>query len=126
MRYEDFIDKVMGLGFADSRETADAMVKAVLGILASDLDEAHARKLTEKLPPPLTLEKLRGHQIRELNVSLNEYIAELSVQFNISNDQARELAHTVFHQLKEATGDEFINEMAGHLKPDLVEALQKA
>src|SRR5436309_1356740 len=62
MDYQQFIQETRKLDFIPDEETADAAVKAALGVLASRLDEEHARKFTAKLPEPLTYERLRGHQ----------------------------------------------------------------
>lgn len=126
MDYQEIIRRVKELDFIGDEETADAAVKAVLGILASRLDEVQARRLTESLPEPLTLERLRGHQKRIEEISVAQYIAEIGTQFKISTDQANTLINTVLHIAKEATGDGVLVEIENRLPSDWAETIQKA
>ena len=89
-------DKIQSLDFIEDRETADAAMKAVLGIYMSSIDEDRARKLAENLPEPLTLENLRGQQRTKTQVTPEQYLQD---QFSISRAQTRELIPTVFNVL---------------------------
>ena len=126
MEYEHFIDKVEQLSFIQDRETADAAVKAVLGILASRLTEDEAQKLTSRLPGPLSLERLRGHQVRTEKISVDEYIVEVAQQFKLSGEDAQKLIMTVLHQAKEALGGETTSELEHVLPADWKETIEKA
>ena len=96
MDYSTFLDKIQSLDFIEDRETADAAMKAVLGIYMSSIDEDRARKLAENLPEPLTLENLRGQQRTKTQVTPEQYLQD---QFSISRAQTRELIPTVFNVL---------------------------
>jgi hypothetical protein len=50
------------LDFISDEPMGDAVVKAVMGILASSLEQGLAHALAESLPEPLTYERLRGHR----------------------------------------------------------------
>jgi len=126
MEYEDFIRAVGELDFIQDEDEADSAVKAALGILASRLDEEEARKLTEYLPNPLTYEKLRGHQLSDLDISAEEFISEIADQFGINEDQAHELVSTVLQVAKEAIGYETIVELEQHLPEDWAEVFENA
>lgn len=109
--YEDFLDAVENLDFIEDTDTADAAVKAVLGIMASRVDEKTARKLTDNLPAPLTFEKLRGHQVRPVQLSVRDYVAEIASEFNLTQDQARILIDTVLRTTKEHIGEEVVRQV---------------
>jgi uncharacterized protein (DUF2267 family) len=96
MDYSTFLDKIQSLDFIEDRETADAAIKAVLGIYMSSIDEGRAHKLAENLPQPLTLENLRGQQRTKTQVTPEQYLQD---QFSISRAQTRELIPTVFNVL---------------------------
>ncbi len=104
MEYEEFIDRIKELDFIPNEDTADAGIKAVLGILASSMSETRAKDLLGRLPHPLNLEKLRGHQKTPTPVSVDVYISEIAEQFSLTHDQARTLINQVMTILEEATG----------------------
>lgn len=106
MKYDIFVDEVNRLDFVKDRATADAAVKAVLGILASRLSEPKARRLTEKLPEPLDYGRLRGLQARPLELSIDEYVQNIVQQFNLNEAQAARLIIAVLHFTKDAIGIE--------------------
>ncbi len=126
MEYTEILKRISKLDFINDVLTADAAVKAVLGILASRLEEDKARKFTEKLPEPLTLQKLRSHDRRIEPISVDYYISSISVQFKITNDQARTLVQNVLHIAKEATGDGVLVEIEQYLPSDWAETIEKA
>ena len=101
MEYSRFVNEITNLDFIGSTDKADAVIKAILGILASSMDDDHARKLTGKLPEPLTFEKLRGHQ-------------------------AKTAVDTVFRLCKEAVGEDTISEIEYDMPPDVAEELEAA
>ncbi|MHB9155522.1 MAG: DUF2267 domain-containing protein [Endomicrobiales bacterium] len=127
MEYDRFIQEVRKLGFIKDQDSADAAVKAVLGILASRLKEPQARGLSARLPAPLDYEKLRSHQAKvALMISVDEYLAELSSQFKITLDQAGQLARTVLHVAKQAVGSDTAAELEENLSPDWAAFLKEA
>lgn len=111
MDYQEFVKDVSALGFIEDEVTADAAVKAVLGIMASSLDEKDAGKITEALPEPLNLSKLRGQQIKTKPVDFNDCVAEIAQQFNVDEEQARELADTVLRTTRAALGSKKLGEV---------------
>lgn len=118
MDYQEFIQPVQKLGFIGDPDQADAAAKAVLGILASRLEPDDARRLTEKLPEPLTLDRLRGHQVRTPDLSVDQYVAEIATKFRLNHEQASELVDTVLHEAWEAAGDGTMNDIRAKLPPD--------
>ncbi len=113
--YEDFLDVVEQLDFIDGTDMADAAIKTVLGIMVSRIDEEGARKLTSVLPGPLTFDRLRGHQVRELELTVNEYIDTVSAELDITREQSRQLIETVFRLVKEHIGPDNVAELEVHL-----------
>lgn len=106
MEYETLVEEVNKLDFIKDRATADAGVKAVLGILASRLGATQAQRLTEKLPEPLDYDRLRGLQGRALELSIDEYVQNIARQFNFNEGQAARLIVAVLHFTKDAMGAE--------------------
>ncbi|WKZ32166.1 MAG: DUF2267 domain-containing protein [Thermodesulfobacteriota bacterium] len=126
MEYVRFIDEVKKFDFIGSEERADSLVKAVLGILASSVDEETARKFTERLPDPLTFEKLRGHQARPVEITMEEFFSEIGAQFKINPDEAKTAVDAVFHLVKEAVGAPTLSEVEYSMPPDVAEELEAA
>jgi uncharacterized protein (DUF2267 family) len=102
------------------------MIKAILGILASRMEEEPARKLTDKLPEPLTLQKLRSHQSNVTPLSAENYTVEIREQFKITLDQARTLVNTVLHIAKDDVGQDVFDEIEKYLPTDWVTTIEKA
>jgi uncharacterized protein (DUF2267 family) len=101
MRYETLIDRVRTLEFVDRRGLADALLKAVLGILASRLSAPAAKKLTRILPEPLTYSKLRDDQVRRDRGTVEQCFQQVSRQFNLSGDEAKRAVVTVIKAAKQ-------------------------
>ncbi|MBE9049386.1 DUF2267 domain-containing protein [Nostocales cyanobacterium LEGE 11386] len=124
MEYERFVDAACSLPFIQDKETADAAVKAVLGILASKLEDEQAHQLSDSLPEPLTYERLHSHQVRKLPISADEYITVIREQFKLDDIQASQLIQQTLRVTKEAVKDK-INEFTSRLPADwsaLIEA----
>ncbi len=105
MEYQKFTDAAQECEFITDPAMADAAVKAILGIFARSLEEDEARRLTESLPEPLTLERLRGHQERRLKISLPQFISEIGEEFRLTDAQAALLIMTVLRKAERALGD---------------------
>lgn len=118
MNYQEFLQPVQRLGFINNSERADAATKAVLGILASRLEEDVAQRLTERLPEPLTLEMLRSHQKRALDTSVDEYVAEVATHCNVDLEDATQLIDTVLDCTHKTAGSERMNEIKSSLPSD--------
>jgi uncharacterized protein (DUF2267 family) len=115
MDYEKFLNHAWQFEFVPD---PDAAVKAVCGILASRMDEASAREFTSRLPEPLTLDLLRGHQENPPNISVEDAATTLVQQFHISREQARELFASVTRFARDVAGREIFDKAAQHLSPD--------
>ena len=126
MDYTRFIDEVKKYGFIGSEEGADSIVKAALGILASSMSEEQARKLAARLPEPLTFERLRGHQARPVDITIEEFFSEIGAQFRISPDEARTVIDEVFRLAKEAIGEDAASELEYEMPPDVAEEFEAA
>lgn len=119
MEYIEFVKQVRDLDFIADETSADAAVKAVLGILASELREPQARILAEKLPAPLTFEKLRSHQRKTaIMISADDYIQEIADQFNLNREQAKQLVGKVLHLAKITVGSEGMDAVEKTLPDD--------
>jgi uncharacterized protein (DUF2267 family) len=106
MDYHDFIDEVEELDFINDRDDAEAAVKAVLGTMVSHIEENLARRIASRLPEPLTFQKLRGHHPRVAPISADQFISEISANFNLDRDEARNVIDAVLHVAKAILGDE--------------------
>lgn len=96
MQYEEFVSRTQDLPFVSDADTAEAAIKAVAGILASSLDEAHAALLANRLPGPLTFDKLRGNQqVQQSSIDLEQALNSLTAQFGLEQTQSEELLQTV-------------------------------
>ena len=115
MRYDDFVQHIQDLEFIQDPETADAAVKAVLGILANSLDASEAQQLCSRLPPPLTCETLRGGYSQPLRLSVEEFRNEVSIQASLTRDQAQQLVDRVLHTAREAAGEEVWQQLQASL-----------
>lgn len=125
MEYTTFIQKVRDLGFIKDDATADAAIKAVLGILTSDLREPQAHALTRMLPQPLNYQKLRGHQKRSaIVIPTQEYVAEIQAQFHLTADEAKKLITTILHVTKDSLDKDTLDELTTKLPPDWARLLQ--
>lgn len=126
MEYERFTRAVEDLGLFPDQQTVDAAVKAVLGILASRLDEGQARELTDHLPEPLSYDRLRGQQLRTTAISADDLVATLAGQFRVSEEQARTLVRAVLRVAKDALPGEALRDVTDHLPDDWRSILQAA
>jgi uncharacterized protein (DUF2267 family) len=111
MDYSAFVDAAAEFGFVPDRKTAEAIVKAVLGILASSLTEPLARTLTDFLPKPLDYERLRGHQAKPVAITGDLYIKAVSSQFKLSADDARRVIRTILRLAETKMGSKEIREI---------------
>jgi len=119
MEYNNLIEPINNLDFVESRDQADAAIKATLGRLVSAMDEQGAKEITGYLPKPLTYDKLRSHQENPINIDRNEFIAEISNEFNLDNEKGEKLVKCVF----QATRDNLSEDQANKLKQKMPKEL---
>lgn len=116
--YSKYLEAVKGLDYIEDTESADAAAKAVLGTLASRLDEREARRLTEHLPGPLTYEKLHGHQANITEIPVSVYLSDIAVQFALTDSEAKELIGTVLRVAEGDVGRRTMGEIRAGLPDD--------
>ncbi len=109
MQYSALLMRVESLPFVGNQQKADAMIKSVLGHVASRMKEAQAKSFSQDLPDELNLGTLRGHQINVPTISLDQFVTDLREQFKISTDDAQTLLRAVLHIVKEDTPSAHIN-----------------
>lgn len=126
VKYQRFIQEIQSLDFVNDESMADAAAKAVLGHLASRLQEPQARKLTQNLPDPLTYEKLRGQQMNVNPISAEQFFTDISEQFQISSDRARNLVNKVLHLAKDTVEEQALSEVNQSLPSDWTNVMQAA
>ena len=126
MDYQKFLDTVKRLQFIRTEAAADAAIKAVLGILASSMNREQAEKFVSRLPEPLTIETLRSHQARPLDITIEEFFDEIGSEFKLNPDQAKKLVDTVFRLTKDAVGEETITEVEFDMPAEVAEELEAA
>lgn len=122
--YQEFLDEVRALQLFDNEWHRDAAIKAVLGMVASRMQLTQARKMTELLPEPLTLEKLRSHQNTPTPLSIAEYVRSVGQQFKLTDEQARQLINTVWQLAKDSMGADNFVELSKNLPGDWAEAMR--
>lgn len=125
IEYSNFINAASSLTFIRDEAQAEAAVKAVLGILASRLEEREARRLVASLPDPLSLESLRGHQASVADLSVEQYYGSLAKQFQISTDQAQVLAVTILRLVKEALDFEGMRDIERSLPGEWTDLIER-
>ncbi len=116
MEFQDFTNAASEV--IEGPERAESAVKAVLGIVASHIDEDHARDFVSALPEPLTLERLRSHQQQVQPLGYHECLGLIGQQFNLGRDAARRLVMTVLHCAKEALGEDRLRQDLSDLGRD--------
>jgi uncharacterized protein (DUF2267 family) len=125
MEYRDLVKAVQDFEFIKDEETAGAAVKAVLGVLASRLEENVARELANSLPKQLDYGTLRGRQMYVTNVSVQQYLEIIAKQFNLGHDDAWRLVRTVLHTVKDGIAEEVIDDIQEALPTDWQTILQQ-
>lgn len=126
VRYKRFLEEIDYLAFIEDKEAAEAAVKAVVGMLAARLDEPTARHLTEKLPGPLSYDKMVAGWQTPPPASRDEAYAQLAEQFGLDVDEAEELVDTVLRTAMEALDRETVREMESRLPEEWRELLATA
>ncbi len=126
MHYSSLLKNVSELNFVADEKEADAMIKSVLGHIASRMKESTAKKFAADLPSELTLDKLRGHQENITNISLNQFIKDLSNQFKLPFDQVPKLIITILASIKSNLPEEHVIEWAEDLPMDWVRMIKNA
>lgn len=125
MDYHEMTRRVRRLDFIRNEQTADAAVKAVLGILASRLNEEHARKITGKAEF-LLQDRASDDQKRIQTITVAEHISQVRSQFKLTIHQARILVRNVLYFAKEASGETALAEIRKSLPADWSEAIHNA
>jgi len=100
MSYQILLQKVAALNFVSDETRADAMIKSVLGQYSSRMTDEHARTFAADLPEPLDFEKLRGHREFVSSLSLDQFVTNVSEQFDIRKEQVQTLVSTIFRTIK--------------------------
>lgn len=125
MEYNNLIESINNLEFVENKDQADAAVKATLGRLLSALDEDGAKEISEFLPEPLSLETLRGHQENNLKINRQEFIEEISTEFNLDNNKAEELVKSVFKVTKENLSEDQFKKLKQRMPNELATFIQQ-
>ncbi|MGM0427998.1 MAG: DUF2267 domain-containing protein [Thermodesulfobacteriota bacterium] len=111
MDYQEFIEDIQSLSFIEDEETADAAIKAVLGIMSSSVEEDIARRMTVALPEPLNIRKLRGHQDPVVPVTFEQCVTQIVEQFQLEEANARRLTNAVLRSTRAALGGEKLGQI---------------
>ncbi|MFP4012834.1 MAG: DUF2267 domain-containing protein [Chitinispirillaceae bacterium] len=126
MQYSAILMRVESLPFVENEQKADAMIKSVLGHLASRMNEEEAKQFTKDLPKPLGINELRGHQINVTTISLDQFVSDLKEQFKISTDQVQSLIRAVLHIVKEDTPSDHLKHWQEGLPSEWASMLENA
>lgn len=106
MEYNELMQSVRKFNFIGNEERADAAVKATMGIVASNMSEEDAKEFVNYLPEPLTLDRLRNHQVYQNKVSPKDHIQIVATQFNIAEGEAQKLVENVLSATKQGLSQE--------------------
>jgi len=119
MKYDEMTKQVMQLDFIQDRDTADAALKAVWGVIASAVDEDTAREFTCELPDPLTQDKLRSRQARPTDTPPLDLVELIGNQFHLSSEQSRELIQWVIETGEQAMPEDSVERIRDALPDDM-------
>ena len=114
MQYQEMVDNVMKLGIIESERTAEEAIESVLGLLISRMQDSDARMLAGQFPAPLSFERLRARQ-SPVDISVGECMASIASQYDISQEEARELVQCVLHDIKDFVDEDVLIEVEDHL-----------
>jgi uncharacterized protein (DUF2267 family) len=126
MEYIELYERVRDLPFIPDADTADAAVKSVLGHLASRMDPVHAGQLSELLPEPLSMERMRGQRRPTTAITVEQFESDVREQFRLDRGQARELIETVLHVLKHHARHAMVDDWRNSLPADWAALLKNA
>lgn len=113
--------KVRGIG---EEETAESLIKSIVGHLVSRVGESTARRITAKLPEPLTFEKLRGHQIGVTTISKEQYIDDLVDQFGLDREAIEEANSIILHEVKSEFAPDEVESWEKEMPEDWVQMVE--
>ncbi len=125
MTYEELLQRARRTEVIHDDATAASALKAVLGILASRLDEEPARLFCSTLPGPLTYEALRGHQANVTNITADQYVQTVAEQFRLPKEHAQRLITSVLRVVTGNLPGDVLTMMRDNLPSDWNEFLQK-
>ncbi len=127
MDYQELTRRIRRLDFVRNQQTADAVVKEILGIFASRLPEEHAQKFTARFGDQIMIVGKEGSDIKRTDVvSVSDIIARLRSQYKLSVHQARILVRNVLYYAKEASGGNALVEIRKSLPADWADAIYNA
>lgn len=127
MNYRSYLDQVMELPFINDEQAADAAIKAVLGVLASKIDDDWAQELSNVLPPELNFAILHGHRHKPVLLSIDDFFASVASQMHLDWQQARDLVGRILHCVKESDdGADIMGEIETKLPPDWAAIVDQA
>ncbi|MBD3318091.1 MAG: DUF2267 domain-containing protein [Chitinivibrionales bacterium] len=110
----------------EDEETADSLIKSIVGHLVSRVSEPVAVKITAKLPQPLTYNRLRGHQIGVTTISKEQYIEDVCEQFGLEEKTVEEASHIVLHEIKAEFSSDEIHAWEQEMPKGWVEMVESA
>lgn len=125
MTYDELLQRARRTEVLQDEATVEPAVKAVLGIMASRLNEAPARKFCDVLPGPLTYETLRGQQANVTNITAEQYIQSVAQQFNMQKDRAERLITSLVGAVTTDLPEDVLTAMKNDLPSDWQRFLQK-
>lgn len=126
MDYEEFLQDIESLDFVKDEDTADAAIKAVLGMMSSSLQEADAKKITAALPEPLNISKLRGHQAYPTPLSFEDGVRQIAQQFHMDETHAGTLVNAILRSTRAALGGEKLGQAEDILSESWSSAIEHA
>jgi len=126
MNYEAYLGSTANLEFIPDEKTADAVIKAALGMVASRLPERAAVEFAAAMPYPLDYAKLRGHQAGQDEFSVSQYLGVLEREFDLGADDARTAAATVIELAKRDLGPRLAQQVQRQLPPDWATFFEEA
>jgi uncharacterized protein (DUF2267 family) len=118
MEYQEFVSRARNLPFIQETDKAEAAVKATVGMLASRLDDARASLLANRLPEPLTFEKLRGDQINPTSIDVEQGLNTLDTQFNLNHVQSNQLLESILSCVAESLDEDTLEKLKTGLSDD--------
>lgn len=119
MGYEEFIDQVRRQAELGSSSETETAVRATLTTLGEYLDEDGEPDLTSRLPEELAKHLRREPSGRIVSYSLDAFVEEVGKREGVNTDEASAHARAVMDVLREAIGQDGVEDLRRRLPSEL-------
>ena len=111
MDYNEITNRICETTSIKERSKAEDLVKGILGIIASQLEQEEAMRFSESLPEPLTYEKLVGHQEYPNDMNDDEFVKTVCNEFSLDETTAKDVIDVVTEEVMTQVPSDIKEEM---------------